>query len=111
MAGFSQTNPAMLRQGQNDQAPVLIETFPSRQGEYGSRCSNGLEQALDGWVENPELRGRQLETLAWRLKLLEEWIRQEVTGLVRRQERMSLVQAGALKEKLCSFGRTLSQKI
>ena len=101
----------MLQQGQNDQAPVLIEMFPSRQEEYGSRCSDGLEQALDEWVESLELPRRQLETLAWRLMLLEEWIRQEATGLVRRQERMDLVQAGALKEKLCSFGRTLSQNI
>lgn len=101
----------MLQQGQNDQAPVLIGMFPSRQEEYGSRCSDGLEQVLDEWVESLELPRRQLETLAWRLMLLEEWIRQEATGLVRRQERMDLVQAGALKEKLCSFGRTLSQNI
>ena len=101
----------MLQQGQNDQARVLIEVFPSRQEVYGSRCSDGLEQALDEWVESLELPRRQLETLAWRLMLLEEWIRQEVTGLVRRQERMDLVQAGALKGKLCSFGRTLSQNI
>lgn len=106
---FSQTNPAMRQQGQIVPVPVSTEMFRCRQEVYGFRCSNGLEQGLDVWVESLEHRRRQPETLVWRLRSLEEWIPQQETGLVRRQERMSLVQAGALKETTFSFGRTLSR--
>ena len=106
---FSQTNPAMRQQGQIVPVPVSTEMFRSRQEVYGFHCSTGLEQGLDEWVESLEYRRRQPKTLVWRLRSLEEWIPQRETDLARRQERMSLVQAGALKATTCSFGRTLSR--
>ena len=106
---FSQTNPVMRQQGQTDLALVSTEVSRSRQEVYGFRCLIGLEQGLGEWAES--LERRQSEMRAWRLMLLEGWIPKRVTGLVRCQERMSLVQAGALKETMYSFGQTLSQTI
>lgn len=111
LVDFSQTTPAMRQQEQIDLVLVSIEMFRFQQEVCGFRCSADFEQGLDEWVESLECRGREQETLAWRLRLLEEWIRAGATGLVGRGEKRSLVQAGASKEMMCSFGRTLSQSI
>ena len=47
--------------------------------------------------------------LAWRSRWLEESIPLGVSGLARRRERMSSVQAKAWKETKCPFGRTLRE--
>ena len=109
LVDFSQTSLAMQRQERTGLALLSAETSQSRQEVYGFRCSTGLDQGLDVWVESLERRRRQPEMRAWRLRLLEGWNPPRATGLLRRQERMSLVQAEALNETTCSFGRTLRQ--
>ncbi len=101
-------SPARRQQEQNNLAPILTETFQSLREVYGFHCSSGLEQGLDERVESLEHHTRELEMLAWRLRLLGEWILLRGNGPVSRQERMSSVQAGASKETKYSFGRTLS---
>ena len=71
LVDFSQTSLAMQRQERTGLALLSAETSQSRQEVYGFRCSTGLDQGLDVWVESLERRRRQPEMRAWRLRLLE----------------------------------------